>query len=101
MKLSSNFLLKASVLLFCSFAANCVEDGNRIVVGWGGGLGGSLGACRIVEFEPVVPFELTEAREVERARFRASLVDIESSSAGDGKGKGKESVEEVEGIGAG
>lgn len=101
MKLSNNLRLNASTLRFCSLAANCDEEGTR---GFGlcdGRLGGSFGACRMVELEPVVPFEWTEAREVDRARIAVIFVEFDGSSEGVEKGKGNEVDAECEGIGAG
>lgn len=52
------------------------------------GRGGSLGACRIVEEEAVVPFELIDALEVERA-----LSEV-SGEVEEDEGNGKEVVVE-------
>lgn len=53
------------------------------------GRGGSLGACRIVEEEAVVPFELIDALEVERA-----LSEVSGEVEDEGNGNGKEVVVE-------
>ena len=56
------------------------------------GRGGSLGACRIVEEEAVVPFELIDALEVDRALNEVSG-EVEA------EGNGKELVEELDKVG--